>query len=131
MNERARVQCNRKEKTEKERIDGDDDASRLNIFFLLLLLLPAILFSPSLLLFLSTSMSSNKLHFRSNRQEREVDKAVCFFFSSFFSRLNISNERMTESENGLTGGGMEIDPAFASIPKNKSCLCIWRVEVGP
>jgi hypothetical protein len=24
---------------------------------------------------------------------------------------------------------MDIDPAFASIPKNKSCLCVWRVEV--
>ncbi|CAF1325577.1 unnamed protein product [Rotaria sordida] len=33
---------------------------------------------------------------------------------------------MSESDSG--GGGMELDPAFASIPKNKSCLCIWRVE---
>ncbi|CAF0804352.1 unnamed protein product [Adineta ricciae] len=32
---------------------------------------------------------------------------------------------MSESDSG---GGMEIDSAFATIPKNKSCLCVWRVE---
>lgn len=40
---------------------------------------------------------------------------------------------MSESDhnglNGSVGGGMDLDPAFASIPKNKSCLCVWRVEV--
>lgn len=37
---------------------------------------------------------------------------------------------MSESENGFNGsGGMDLDPAFAAIPKNKSCLFIWRVEV--
>jgi hypothetical protein len=35
---------------------------------------------------------------------------------------------MSESDNGF-GGGMDLDPAFASIPKNKACLCVWRVEV--
>jgi hypothetical protein len=35
---------------------------------------------------------------------------------------------MGESDSGFSGG-MDLDPAFASIPKNKSCLCVWRVEV--
>lgn len=39
---------------------------------------------------------------------------------------------MGESDNSFGGNGssgMDLDPAFASIPKNKSCLCVWRVEV--
>jgi hypothetical protein len=37
---------------------------------------------------------------------------------------------MDESDNGFgSNNGMDLDPAFALIPKNKSCLCIWRVEV--
>jgi hypothetical protein len=36
---------------------------------------------------------------------------------------------MSESDSGFGGGGLDVDPAFASIPKNKSCLCVWRVEV--
>ena len=38
---------------------------------------------------------------------------------------------MGESDSGFVGGvGIDTDPAFASIPKGKACLCIWRVEVG-
>jgi len=33
---------------------------------------------------------------------------------------------MSESDSSA---GLDLDPAFATIPKNKSCLCIWRVEV--
>ncbi len=37
---------------------------------------------------------------------------------------------MSESDSGFGGGGgMDLDPAFTTIPKNKSCLCVWRVEV--
>ena len=36
---------------------------------------------------------------------------------------------MSESDSGFGSGGMDLDPAFAAIPKNKSCLCVWRVEV--
>ncbi|CAM4856581.1 unnamed protein product [Rotaria socialis] len=36
---------------------------------------------------------------------------------------------MSESDSSFSaGGGMELDPAFAAIPKNKSCLCVWRIE---
>lgn len=38
---------------------------------------------------------------------------------------------MSESDSSFAGGGsiLELDPAFAAIPKNKSCLFVWRVEV--
>jgi hypothetical protein len=40
---------------------------------------------------------------------------------------------MAESDSNfgasLSNSGIDIDPAFALIPKNKTCLCIWRVEV--
>lgn len=37
---------------------------------------------------------------------------------------------MNESDSGFSNGsGMDLDSAFASIPKNKSCLLVWRVEV--
>ena len=61
--------------------------------------------------------------------------------SSCHFRLNLSDvqprmnvcETMSESDSGFGGGvagvGIDIDPAFASIPKGKACLCIWRVEV--
>ncbi|CAF1239030.1 unnamed protein product [Adineta steineri] len=37
---------------------------------------------------------------------------------------------MSESDSGIGNGsgGMDVDPVFATIPKNKTCLCVWRVE---
>jgi hypothetical protein len=75
-------------------------------------------------------MSSNKSRFRSNDRQIYIDilHVLSSFLDSYYRICLCVYETMSESDNGFSSG-MDLDPAFASIPKNKSCLCIWRVEV--
>lgn len=80
-------------------------------------------------------MSSNKSRFRSNDGRTDFDIEMTGRFSILDKDYLIcahgrveKKRRMSESENGF-GGGMDLDPAFTAIPKNKSCLFVWRVEV--